>query len=262
VTRITRRRDGWTYRADVGLCFQEVAFGRVPSTFYCDGSEGQRYPQFPSRQGLEIVGSEASLLCNAREHFRAYFVAVVKSPGMSVIIIAVTQLNVRTSLMDRLPSDFYERLVYAAGPSTGPVAHAIARCRKLMELGISSCDFSTSSATARNAIAYALLMASRSVMPYAIAPGTSGTSAIQRPSSSRSVSMLNRKSWLLTPHGSLRLSVTRIGCPTIAFVACDRGHWQFQNGTEKHNPVCAAYTSKLSRFRHAVVNSLYSRFSD
>jgi hypothetical protein len=31
-------------------------------------------------------------------------------------------------------------------------------------------------------------------MPYASAPATSGISAIQRPSSSRSVSILNRKS--------------------------------------------------------------------
>ena len=106
----------------------------------------------------------------------------------------MTKFNVRFGLVNRLPPDLYQRRIYAAGRSAGPRAQAIARCRKLMDSGGSSCDFSTSSASARSAIAVAFAHASCSVMPYASAPATSGISAIQRPSSSRSVSILNRKS--------------------------------------------------------------------
>src|SRR5437764_9461436 len=63
-------------------------------------------------------------------------------------------------------------------------------------------DFSTSSATAYNASAYALALASSIEAPYAIAPGTSGISAIHGPSVSRSISNWNRKSRLLTLVGT------------------------------------------------------------
>jgi len=68
----------------------------------------------------------------------------------------VSEFNVRTFLMDRFPTDLDERLIYEAGPSAGPLTHAIARSLKLIEFGGCSCEFSTSSASARNAIADAL----------------------------------------------------------------------------------------------------------
>src|SRR5260370_41767359 len=58
-------------------------------------------------------------------------------------------------------------------------------------------EFSTSAMT-RKASAYAFLLASSSVVPYTITPGTAAISAIQRPSSSRSVSIFQCTSSLLT----------------------------------------------------------------
>jgi hypothetical protein len=110
------------------------------------------------------------------------------------------------------PTNFEKRLVYEAGLSAWPLAHAILRST-LMELGGSSLECSTSSATERSAMAYALLTASSLVSPYANAPGTCGISAIQRPSVSRSVSMMNRKSWLLVPCGSLRSELILVRMP-------------------------------------------------
>jgi hypothetical protein len=131
----------------------------------------------------------------------------MEGPNVRVGVVAMAKFDVRSGLMNRLPADLHKRLIYTAGPGAGPCAHAIARCRKLMD-SKASCDFSTSSASARKAIAVAFAHASCSVMPYASAPGTSGISAIQRPSSSSSVSMLNCKSWLLTAHGGFRSAVT------------------------------------------------------
>ncbi|GAV32240.1 hypothetical protein emb_1c0695 [Coriobacteriaceae bacterium EMTCatB1] len=48
------------------------------------------------------------------------------------------------------------------------------------------------SATTRSARAWTCAIASSRVFPYARTPGSSGTSAIQRPSTSRSSSMLRR----------------------------------------------------------------------
>lgn len=101
----------------------------------------------------------------------------------------------RTDLTKKLPTDFEKCPVYEAAFGPRPLTHAIA-CSRRIEFGGSSRECSTSSATDLSAMAYALLMASSLVSPYANAPGTSEISAIQRPSVSRSVSMVNCKSWL------------------------------------------------------------------
>ena len=74
----------------------------------------------------------------------------------------MAKFDVRSRLMNRLPPDLYKRLIDTAGPGAGPRAHAIARCLKLMD-SKASCDFSTSSASARKAIAVAFAHASCSV---------------------------------------------------------------------------------------------------
>ena len=175
----------------------------------------------------------------------------------------MSEFNVRTFLMDRFPTDLDERLIYEAGPSAGPLTHAIARSLKLIEFGGCSCEFSTSSASARNAIADALEIASCSVMPYANAPGTSGISAIQRPSTSCSVSMLNRKSWLLVLYGGLRSVVTLVGCSIMDLDAALRRSF-FCNVSNLGEAYATFWYSpiKLCQRIQAAVNSLYSGFSE
>lgn len=71
-----------------------------------------------------------------------------------------------------------------------PSTHAAAN-RMVFGLGEGS-PCSIRSATTRSANAFTRLVASSWFSPYAITPGSSMTSAIQRPSSSRSVSIVNR----------------------------------------------------------------------
>lgn len=144
-------------------------------------------------------------------------------------MVGMAKLEVRARLMNRLPTDLHERLIYAAGPGAGPVAHATrtALCHRIVDGG-SSCERSTLSASERRAMANALFTASCSLVPYANAPGTSGTSAVHRPSTSCSVSMLSRKSSLLVLCGGLRVSISSLGCTKADFVACDRGHQHFR----------------------------------
>jgi len=95
------------------------------------------------------------------------------------------------------------------GLRAGPLAQAGAQS-SVIERG-TFLEFSTSSAMTRKANAYAFLLASSSVAPYTITPGTAAISAIQRPSSSRSVSMFQCTSSLLTPADGFLLD-TLIRC--------------------------------------------------
>src|SRR6266700_561987 len=108
----------------------------------------------------------------------------------------MVQFYVGAFLRNDTPPIANERAEYDFSFVARPLAQAEI-LRTLIESGMSF-DFSTSSATAYNASAYAFALASSTVVPYAIAPGTSGISAIQRPSVSRSISNWNRKSRLLT----------------------------------------------------------------
>ena len=144
------------------------------------------------------------MLCDSRQHARSNFFFVVESPYViGVSRIALAKLTMRARLGDNVPAYFLQRFQDTTGPGAGPSAHAQT---SLMDLG-TRLEFSTSSAMDRKARAYALDLASSSVFPYANAPGISGISAIQRPSASRSVSILNRKSWLLKLCGGLRAGI-------------------------------------------------------
>jgi hypothetical protein len=138
----------------------------------------------------------------------------------------------RTILRHSIPADSKQGLVDAGSFRARPYAHAMAR-EKLIDVGGSSLQFSTSSATTRRAIAYAFTTASCGVSPYAIAPGISGISAIHRPSVSRSVCTLNRKSGLLVPRGGLRSVSTSIGCLRIVSGARYEGHFFVETGENR-----------------------------
>ncbi len=161
--------------------------------------------------------------------------------------------------MNTSPANLEQRLVNKASFAARPIAQAIARSR-LIEFGGSWRECSTSSATARRAIAYALFIASSLVLPYASAPGTCGISAIQRPSVSSSVSMTNRKSRLLVLWGGLCSVITSLRCRITDYDAPYGGNGGRRNSISHRIEI--ASESFTQRIVHAAISSLYSRFSD
>jgi hypothetical protein len=135
----------------------------------------------------------------------------------------MAQFNVGTLLGENSPTLSEECSAHDLGLRARPVAQADTG-RTLIESGISF-DFSTSSAMAYNASAYAFALASSIVLPYAIAPGTSGISAIHRPSLSRSISNWNRKSRLLTLVGDFLPVSISLRCCILAADARYGRNW-------------------------------------
>jgi hypothetical protein len=115
-----------------------------------------------------------------------------------------------TSLRNNCPSNFEQRLEGMFCLHARPLTQAEAQST-LIERG-TFLEFSTSSAMTRKASAYAFLLASSSVLPYTITPGTAAISAIQRPSSSRSVSIFQFTSSLLTLAGGFLRGGILIRC--------------------------------------------------
>src|SRR5882724_8675207 len=87
------------------------------------------------------------------------------------------------------PSDPQQRSQNALRLGRGPRVHAAAKTPAISRG--SGSPFSNRSAMTRSANAMALVRASASLMPYASTPGRAGTSAIQRPLSSRSLSIFS-----------------------------------------------------------------------
>ena len=143
----------------------------------------------------EVAGSEAGALCDSGQHRGANFFTIVEAEHIGAMH-GVSQFYMGTFLRQDSPAFSQKCLAHDLGLRARPLAQADTG-RTLIESGMSF-DFSTSSATAYNASAYAFALASSTVVPYAIAPGTSGISAIHLPSVSRSISNWNRKSRLLT----------------------------------------------------------------
>ncbi len=131
----------------------------------------------------EVVRSEASAFSDSSHHCGSDFFAVVEAEHI-VATHRMIQFYMRALLRNDRPSVTEKCAEHKLGFCAGPLTQADAG-RTLIESGM-SLDFSTSSATAYNASAYAFALASSTVVPYAIAPGTSGISAIHRPSVSRS----------------------------------------------------------------------------
>jgi hypothetical protein len=157
------------------------------------------------------------VLCYSRQNRRAKFFSVMESKHITAMR-RMAQFYVRSFLRNYNPSFANQCPKYDSRLRTAPFAQA-GMWRTLIESGM-SLDCSTSSAMAYRANAYAFAFASWTVVPYANAPGTSGISAIQRPSVSRSISNWNRKSRLF---GSSRLLI-RIGCAAIRYVARNESH--------------------------------------
>lgn len=112
---------------------------------------------------LQILWLQSSFLGDAGQHHRADFIVVVEGPRV-MSVIRMSQFFMRADLTEERPTDFEKCFVYNASLSAGPLAHAIWRSR-LIEFGGASCECSTSSATERSAMAYALLIASSFVLP-------------------------------------------------------------------------------------------------
>ena len=134
--------------------------------------------------GSEIVRCEPGMLCDSAEHLRPDFVFVVKCPS-EIWPSFPFELDVRAALsVLNSPPNAQESTEDPTSFSAGPRTH-----RKRIDLGgFFTC--SVRSARTRKASAVTLTSASCFVSPYAITQGRSGISAIQRPSSSWSNSIL------------------------------------------------------------------------
>jgi hypothetical protein len=124
------------------------------------------------------------------------------------------QFDMRAGLGHRNPTDLTKRTVNSAGLCTLPDTHAEAQVT-LMERG-TDLDCSTRSAITLKARAYALALACLSVLPYESTPGISLISAIQRPSSSRPVSM-RKYNFGVTDRGGFLLRM-RLILPSVPIV--------------------------------------------
>jgi hypothetical protein len=157
------------------------------------------------------------VLSYSRENRRAEFFSGMESKHVTAVD-RMAQLYMRTFLRNNNPPFADQCAKNDSRLRTAPFAQA-GMWRTQIESGMSF-ECSTSSAIAYRASAYAFAFASSTVAPYANAPGTSGISAIQRPSVSRSTSNWNRKSRFLGSSWSL----IRIGCALNKRVARDEGH--------------------------------------
>ena len=122
-------------------------------------------------------------------HAGADFFAVMKCKyKIGCIVSCQDPVRPRDALDS--PPDAFKRGKYPACSSTAPRTHAAANRISMDSRG--SSPASIRSARTRSASASALPIASARVWPYFITPGRPTTSAIQRPSSSRSVSIVKR----------------------------------------------------------------------
>ena len=92
------------------------------------------------------------MLGDPGEHFRPYFFVVVERPGVGVRKARMFQLDIGTALRDHVPADLKQGFQYTICFRARPDTQAIAR-EKLIDVGGSSLQLSTSSATVRRAIA-------------------------------------------------------------------------------------------------------------
>jgi hypothetical protein len=133
---------------------------------------------------LQVLRLQSCVLGNLLQRYRAKFFSVM--PGPCVVGKSFSlKLHMGTLLLrSRFPPDTKQGPVNTDCLTARPRSH-----KKRMDFG----DFlicSVRSAITRRARAVTFTSASCSVVPYAITPGSSGTSASHRPSFSRSKIML------------------------------------------------------------------------
>ena len=152
---------------------------------------GTRYPAFlsPCTSGSEIARAQTRSLGDPRQHARPNLLTGAEREH--VLRPTVTRESlVRSRGTFDAPTDAQQGRQNPSSLDGWPSAHAAANWM-VFGLGEGS-PCSSRSATTRSANAFARLVASSRLSPYAMTPGSSMTSAIQRPSSSRSVSIVNR----------------------------------------------------------------------
>src|SRR5205085_10553669 len=136
---------------------------------------------------LQVFWRESGILRYPGKRDVADFFAVVKGER-EVGPTRALKPPVRTDLFLQGPTNPQKGGVDALRLRCPPAAHAAKSI--LRESGTSS-PFSIMSARICSATAFVLRTASSGVSPYAITPGSAGTEARMRPSSSRSTSMRN-----------------------------------------------------------------------
>ncbi len=143
----------------------------------------------PTLPVSEVVRAQTCSLGDPRQHARSDL--LTGAERKHVLRPTATRKDlVRSRGAFDAPPDTQQGRQNAASLDGRPSAHAAANWM-VFGLGEGS-PCSSRSATTRSANAFARLVASSRLSPYAMTPGSSMTSAIQRPSSSRSVSIVNR----------------------------------------------------------------------
>src|SRR5207245_1858393 len=137
---------------------------------------------------LQIGRREAGVLGDACKHFGTNFFAVVECEN-EIGPAAALQCGMRSRFAFKAPTNLDQRCVDTARLGRRPLTHAAATAMEIDCGRLSPC--SSCSARTRSARISAFAIASSADEPYARTPGNCGTSASQRPSSSRSHSISN-----------------------------------------------------------------------
>ena len=137
----------------------------------------------------DVFRCQSRSLCNSRQHARSDLFAVVERE-YEVRVSVPRQCPMRPRRTLERPSRALQPGQHSPGARAASRAHATANVILAGSKGC--CPASILSASTRNASVSACAMASARLFPYCIAPGISMTSAIHRPSSSASVSIVRR----------------------------------------------------------------------
>jgi len=133
------------------------------------------------------VGSQTGMLRDTGQHPRPDFLGIMKDKH-KIWKIRVGKSSVGAGLALDSPATAKQGCQKVLCLDGRPLTHA---AEKAMEIGMGlHSDVSSRSASTRRASASALVIASSAVAPYTRTPGNCGTSAIQRPSSSCSYSIV------------------------------------------------------------------------
>lgn len=147
-------------------------------------------PHRPARPQSQVPRPQACSLSELRQHSRSDLIGFMEGKGI-IRPTRTTQGSMRATFALDCPPDSKQRSQNPPRLRGRPLAHAAATNEmSTISTGVSPC--SMRSATTCSAKACTRETASSRVAPYTMTPGRSRTSAIQRPSSSRSSSIVNR----------------------------------------------------------------------
>ena len=135
---------------------------------------------------LQIFDVQSRTFRDARKHPRSNFFAVVESENVVGPPLPCKD-TVRTGSSLDSPAYPQQSSQYSGAPRAGPLTHAA--LNEILSGSGPASPCSRRSASTRSASAWTLATACSEVVPYAMTPESSVTSASQRPSSSCSVSI-------------------------------------------------------------------------